>query len=176
MRVRERRKRQIFIDIFFLANPQVPNLDWTENVPEQSPSRRPKYQWPLGQRARGSQRRLGGKLRTTPASRVSPLTCPQKTHPLCSGETRHLPESMLLPSSFSPRKQHQSEDAFKCYHSPMPPLTTSVKNLACPFSNPIITVLAFLPHLSHPHTGYHRLLGLCSTSFLDQEICLLGLS
>ena len=91
---------------------------------------------------------------------------------------RHLPasESMLLPLHSSPRKQRRSEDAFECYHSPMPPLNPSVKKLACPSSDPIRTVLALLLHLSHPHTDYHCFLGICSTSFLDQEICLPGLS
>lgn len=36
---------------FFLANPQVPNLDWTASVLVQSPPRRMNYEWdPMGQR------------------------------------------------------------------------------------------------------------------------------
>ena len=77
-----------------------------------------------------SEATLGGKLRTTPASRASPLTCPRKTRPCAQVRRWHLlaSESMLLPSRSSPRKQHRSENAFKHHHSPMPPLNTSSKH------------------------------------------------
>ena len=104
VRVRERRKRQIFIDVF---PGQFPSA--------QSPSRRPN-QGPLGQRARALGGDSGRKVEDHASLEGLSPHLPPEDSPMCSGETLtsaclrvHAPSLSLLPTEATPvRKRLQT--------------------------------------------------------------------
>lgn len=178
MRVRERRKRQIFIDVFSWPIPKCPI--WTElKMSLNSPcpdSQNTSDRWDREHAA------LGGDWEESwgPCQPRGPLPSPDPGRLAPCAQVRCDTCLPLSPCSFPCTPPHGSNTGQKtpssaataqCLH-----WTPQVKKLARPSSDPIRTMLALLPHLSHPHTDYHCFLGLCSTSFLDQEICLPGLS
>ena len=176
VRVRERRKRQIFIDVFPGQFPSAQfglNLKCPWTVPLQTAK-------PVttGTESTGSRRRLWEES-WGPRQPRGPLPSPalgRLAHVLRWDADICLPPS---PCSFPLAPPHGSNTGQK---TPSNTITarclhwTPHRNTGRSFLRSIRTVQALLPYLSHPHTDYHHFLESCGTNLLDQEICLLGLS
>lgn len=157
---------------FFLANPQAPNLVWTDSVPEQSPPRRLKYQWPTGIKSIWLQEvTLGEKPSPLTVSLDFSLPSPWNTLLLQSRRSTYCAltrfYTWILASCSLPSMQSPSNAI-----SVLPPLSTSVNKMACPFFNSRRAALALLSHLGihwFPQvSGYllHNCLGVTSLDFL----------